>query len=381
MLGVSTLSGCNNESIDEELLKETTPHIESNIDKAISTATKALQGMRQATRNNKDCSVKEIFPILSQKAVTRTATTDTLLYLINYNEGFAIVGAQNYTDQIFAISDDSQMNITDTITNPILADLINAYANFVDDDILSRGVQTNQSGTIINVLEYMPPLIQAKWGQDNGFCAMYTDGGPAGCGPVAVAQVCYYHKKPQSFNGYQFDWNLMQNIKTKSDFENNPEAGEQVSRFLYEIAQKMGTKNGSTPEKNIAPCFSSMGYSASHSYLDISIVKWGILRCEPAIICASTKKNERHAWVVDGYRETETKTPRSNGYDYDYQYDYYLHCNWGWNGDANGYYRYADSMGFFEFNTILGAAWGEYGGTSTYVFTEDVNMIYNIFVN
>ena len=39
-----------------------------------------------------------------------------------------------------------------------------------------------------------------------------------------------------------------------------------VSRFFYEIAQKMGTKNGSTYESNIVPCFSSMGYDAAYSY-------------------------------------------------------------------------------------------------------------------
>lgn len=165
MLTLLTLSGCNNGSIDEVLSKEPISHIESNLDKAISTATKALQGMCQTTRNNnKDCFVKEIYPILSKRAVTRASNADTLLYLINYNDGFAIVGAQNYTDQIFAVSNNSQMNISDTIANPILANLINAYANFVGDDILNKGVQTTQSGTIINVLEYMPPLIQSKWG-------------------------------------------------------------------------------------------------------------------------------------------------------------------------------------------------------------------------
>ncbi len=324
--------------------------------------------------NNKNCFVKEIYPILSKRAVTRASNADTLLYLINYNDGFAIVGAQNYTDQIFAVSDNSQMNISDTIANPILANLINAYANFVGDDILNKGVQTTQSGTIINVLEYMPPLIQSKWGQGVHFCAMYTDGGPAGC--VPVAQVCYYHKKPQSFNGYQFDWNLMQNIKMYSDFKNNSEAGKQVSRFFYEIAQKMGTKNGSTYESNIVPCFSSMGYDAAYSYLDIHTIKWGILNGrEPAVICATTDTG-RHAWVVDGYRETETKTPRPNGYDY--QYDYYLHCNWGWDGNADGYYRYANSMGFFEFDTTSGAAWGGDGTNASFVFTEDFRMVYNI---
>ena len=378
MLTLLALSGCDNGNIDEVLSNEPIPHIESDLDKAISTATKALQSMKPATRNSKDCFVKEVYPILSSKAVTRASNADTLLYLINYNNGFAIVGARNYTDQLFAISDNSQMSITDTIANPILADLINAYANFVSDDGLNKSVQATQSGTIVEVLEYMPPLIQSKWGQGPNFSALYTDGGPAGCVPVAVAQVCYYHKYPQNFNGYQFDWNLMQNIKMDSDFKNNPEAGKQVSRFFYEIAQNMGTKEGSTFESKIVPCFSSMGYRAAYSTLDINTVKWGILNGrEPAIICAGTDVG-RHAWVVDGYRETETKTP--NGYGYDYQYDYYLHCNWGWNGNANGYYRYANSAGIFEFDTVTGPAWGGDGTTASFVFNEEFRMIYNISI-
>ena len=379
MLTMLALSGCNNETIDEVLFKEPISHIESNQERAISTATKALQEMRQTTKNNDDeYFVKSIYPILSKRPATKALNSDTLLYLINYNDGFAIVGARNYTDQIFAISDNSQMSITDTVANPVSANLINSYANFVSDDLLNRGVSTAQSDIIVNVLEYMPPMIQAKWGQRGGFCALYTDGGPAGCVPVAVAQVCYYHKKPQSFNGYQFDWNLMQNIKKSSDFKNNPEAGQQVSRFFYEIAQNMDTKNGSTYESKIVPCFSSMGYESAYSYLDIHTVKWGILnRHEPAIICATSDAG-RHAWVVDGYRETETKTPHPNGYDYVYQYDYYLHCNWGWNGIADGYYRYANSMGFFEFDTTSGAAWGGDGTKASFIFTTDFMMVYHI---
>jgi len=50
MLTLLTLSGCNNGSIDEVLSKEPISHIESNLDKAISTATKALQGMCQTTK-------------------------------------------------------------------------------------------------------------------------------------------------------------------------------------------------------------------------------------------------------------------------------------------------------------------------------------------
>ena len=116
-------------------------------------------------------------------------------------------------------------------------------------------------------------------------------------------------------------------------------------------------------------------FLVSHRW-DIHTIKWGILNGrEPAVICATTDTG-RHAWVVDGYRETETKTPRPNGYDY--QYDYYLHCNWGWDGNADGYYRYANSMGFFEFDTTSGAAWGGDGTNASFVFTEDFRMVYNI---
>lgn len=374
-----TLSGCN-DTINEVLLEESAPRIiESNQDKAVCTATRALQGMSQTTRNNKGYSVKDIYPVLSSGIATRSSNVDTLLYLINYNSGFAIVGAQNYTDQVFAISDNSQVSITDTLTNPILAHLINAYADCVSNDILNKEMKTAQSKTIVNVLEYMPPLIQSRWGQGVNFCAMYKDDGPAGCVPVAVGQVCYYHKKPLNFNGYRFDWDLMHNIKMYSDFKDNTEAGTQIARFFYEIAQKMETKNGSTFENKIVPCFSSMGYSAAYSNLDINTVKWGILNGRaPAIICASSDAG-RHAWVVDGYRETETKTLRPTGYYYDYQYDYYLHCNWGWNGTANGYYRYADSRGFFEFDTTSGAAWEGDGTHSSYVFADSFRMIYNIY--
>lgn len=374
------LGGCS-ESINEVVLEKPVSNVaESNLDKAILTATKALQGMRQTTRGGEDYSVESVYPVLSKGAITKSSNVDTLLYLINYNDGFAIVGAQNSTDQVFAISDDGQINITDTIANPILARFINAYADCVTNNIVneSGGVFIESFNTL---LEYMPPLIQAEWGQNGGFCALYDDGGPAGCVPVAVGQICYYYKKPQSFNGYQFNWDLMRNIKSRSDFSNNVEAGEQVSRFLYEIAQNMGTENGSTFENKIVPCFSAMGYSASYDWMNISVIREGIMNASaPYIVGAAASIGGRHAWVIDGYRETETKTKYlgASGFFYRYQYDYYLHCNWGWDGIANGYYRYADSSGMLKFDTISGAEWGGDGTTSIYVFDDDFTM-FSIF--
>ena len=170
----------------------------------------------------------------------------------------------------------------------------------------------------------------------------------------------------------------MQNIKSRSDFNNNVEAGGQVSRFLYEIAQNMGTEDGSTFENKIVPCFSAMGYSAGYDWIDISIIREGIMNASaPYIVGAAASSGGRHACVIDGYRETETKTKfmDSSGFYYEYQYDYYLHCNWGWDGTANGYYRYADSSGMLKFDTTSGAAWGGDGTTSIYVFDDDFTMI------
>lgn len=88
----------------------------------------------------------------------------------------------------------------------------------------------------------MPPLVQSQWQQDDGFNALFPNNENVGCVPVAVAQVCYYHKKPQSLDGYQFNWNLMQNIKNSSNLfvysNSNEEASKQVTRFLYELAKK-----------------------------------------------------------------------------------------------------------------------------------------------
>ena len=377
----------NTEDFDSVSSQKKYSHTETNLDKAICTATKALQEMSPYTRSHKECTFKNAYPVLSKRIATRSgnADTDTLLYLINFDQGFAIIGAQNCTDQIFAISDNSQISVTDTITNPVLAKMISSYAKFVEDKSSSKKVIDTQSEPIINVLQYMPPLVQSQWQQDDGFNALFPNNENVGCVPVAVAQVCYYHKKPQSLDGYQFNWNLMQNIKNSSNLfvysNSNEEASKQVTRFLYELAKKMGTNNGSTYRREILPCLKSMGYEASQSALDINTVKWDILNGrEPVILCGNVSGNSiGHAWVVDGYRETETKIPHTNNDDYDYQYDYYLHCNWGWGGIADGYYKYANSMGLFDFDTTHGADWGGNGTTSRYEFTDNLIMFYYIY--
>lgn len=51
----------------------------------------------------------------------------------------------------------------------------------------------------------------------------------------------------------------------------------------------------------------------------------------------------------------------------------------GWGGIADGYYKYANSMGLFDFDTTHGADWGGNGSTSIYKFSENLIMFYYIY--
>ncbi|MGM0586917.1 MAG: C10 family peptidase [Bacteroidota bacterium] len=91
------------------------------------------------------------------------------------------------------------------------------------------------------------------------------------------------------------------------------------------------------------------GYSKSIRRLDYQntsnydVVKDQIENNLPVLFTGSEKENfwfisyrgDGHAWVADGYRETQVCT--SEGYRNTYLS---FHMNWGWNGAYDGYYSF-----------------------------------------
>jgi len=181
----------------------------------------------------------------------------------------------------------------------------------------------------------------------NKYCKT-SDGRPAqsGCTAGAIEQIMSFHKWPQSYGGYQFDWEKMQ----IDDYDG-------VARILYLLGLPGNLnynydKNGidypaSAYTSKIMPTLRAFGYDTPTPFLDFfdnEDIAREALKHEPLFMQSSSTVNDKgHCWVIDGYM-----THISYGLvGTDEKYNkFYYHCIWGWGGDCNGYYYVTDVKAF-----------------------------------
>ncbi|MCD7963117.1 MAG: C10 family peptidase [Rikenellaceae bacterium] len=315
-----------------------------------------------------------------KRALTKSLqnSNDTLFFIVNFENksGFTFIPADRRIDAILAYSengnliDDSEENIFMDIVLEGMEQFIYAELAYLDsvgitDTKGRRGDEIESDGPgdrfyPITGPEKVEPLLTVNWNQGspyNNLCPL-KDGerANAGCVPIAVAQVMAYHKKPASYNGYNYDWNGMINGTNNSA----------TARLVADVGNIMGTtygwvEDGSSTEYTKAKyCFEVMGYKNVPSFTDYSIHRLlaPLRDGYPALVRGySTRTNNflgliysysgGHMWVVDGFQAVQKDNPnRPNlggsivGQENTDTYDYLLHCVPGWFGDYNGYYNY-----------------------------------------
>ncbi len=186
------------------------------------------------------------------------------------------------------------------------------------------------------------PLLTTQWRQDFGFnllCANYPE--PAGCGPIAIAQIMKFHKYPTSYN-----WTAMPN--NTASYE---------TQILIRDIQNLSTDSASASK--IINTFEHFGYSTSISmYSEDATIDEIVNDNQPFIMQGWTENDLGHSWVCDGVQ----RTYNTSGYFIEFYIDgeycslefapskddvvyvsspvsYYFHQNWGWGpGGGNGWY-------------------------------------------
>lgn len=204
-------------------------------------------------------------------------------------------------------------------------------------------------------------LLQTNWHQGYPF-NVDAPNKLAGCVPIAVAQITYYHKYPSKYN-----W---------SQIGVNPVLNDAFSYFIKDIRNLCEVKyeaNGTgSNHLKAKKALENLGYSVtiagtpSEDKLSSQI----ILK-NPTYIQGINSSGKGHAWVCDGYRniqsisiatfipnpndprfELKKKSPNGFiGYDVNLQntpvseIGKYFHMNLGWwAGASNGWYRYDTYM-------------------------------------
>ena len=123
------------------------------LEEALTIADNWFTQMERNTRSV-DRKVKSVDYVKSAYR-TRSDDHDTLMYLVNYenNQGFALLGCPETSKDIYAISEEGSLDMSDTVYNKPLAMFI---ASARVDAKISTLASTNISGR--SILPINPPI-------------------------------------------------------------------------------------------------------------------------------------------------------------------------------------------------------------------------------
>ena len=364
----------------------------------LETVLDAIDG--PATRSGGRRRVREVkaVPIITRYAGTRSGSrtrVDSAFYLVNFesNAGYAILAGDKRLDPVIAVVDQGNLDrlnvdldaIPDAIDSldydPVKDDFrigstglpdprndYEAYNEHPFDATLPLYWKQNTSGQVQGYDGWVPttikgawhvtgaitPMLKTKWRQGfpfNNLAPIYgTKHAPAGCVPVAVAQIMAYHEFPADFCdwkltktifGYENPYSLYTSFNSIADSikaVGSVGAQNEVSRLLYRIGKgcdvDYGANNSSAYPVDAKNFMKDMGYRNTVRHLGYERVE--ILKCLERgcpVFIGARRAGGGHAWVIDGYIRREYVCT-----GYDTQKQLLMHCNWGYAGSADGYY-------------------------------------------
>lgn len=301
------------------------------------------------------------------------------LYIFQFPErGFVIVSADSAAFPVIGYS------ITDKWPqNEMPVQVVEWLKNYINQIYQIRKQKLKPDSIIINawlkpetILKYnknqrsIEPLTLSLWSQGTFFndSCPAMDGGQsgralAGCVPVAMAQVLYFHRFPvhgtgshsytipslgiqcsANFGNTRYNWDGM---LVKPD-RNSPS----LSQLIYHCgvaveASYSSSATAASTEETEGALKQYFGYSDETIFYQKSNYQdsvWKLmlrtnLELNQPLIYKGSNGWVGHAWVCDGYDGAE-----------------HFHFNWGWSGVANGFY-YLDNLnpGNYNFTFDQGA--------------------------
>ena len=306
---------------------------------------------------------------LTTRAVNGALPTDPLIYIIpTDNNGCAIVGADERMEAVYAVLDNSTLTAEDILgvetrsdsqneedgeeikefVSAMLNDAITFNARMVGTGD-SYPTTENEYDTMIVALK-VAPLLKTKWHQESPFSICFAEefNGFAGCGPIAAAQILYYHRQPEYIESelFPFDWYYISRCEYGQPFVNDTnQYSREASRFIWEIAQIMGASpnnNGTSVNEvgalNIIQLTQFRDAARIISYNTNRVIE--MLNQDLPIYTIGLRNNTNgHAWVIDGYeyRRYYNKLTPTTFAECKYP-ETYIHCNYGYSGRCDGYY-------------------------------------------
>lgn len=303
---------------------------------------------------------------------------DTLIYEVDFEEGgFVLVSGHKSCDPVLAFSFPDENNSYYEILNHY-NELPDALRYFVDlyksQNLYNFNNAVDQRYHILwdslhssnysrsTSIKKKGPLLTTKWGQtesNDGYGHAYNFGiigldttcsnCPAGCVPVAMAQIINYWKHPINNPNWceQYDWNDMPDELIRRDNPFYEIQRNAISKLIRDCGSAVSVRYCPPSSNNRCQsgAYSNRVPFALHQFgfndaiyqskSDYSQEDWESLIIEdlndehPLLYRGVDNDRESsHSFVCDGYKKIFSS--------------YKFHFNWGWRGEGNGWFTLGD---------------------------------------
>ena len=314
--------------------------------------------------------------------------TTPAVYVFNAanNKGFVLVSAEDNARAVLGYSDEGSLDAEHLPAN------MRAWLQMYADE-LSRAAQLPAATAPQRAVDLYPtvePLLgNTSWNQNapyNNHCPIdpnTQERSVTGCMATATAQVMYHHKYPKTGTGsysYWCGWETLSVDYSKEtyDWDNmlpsyrgdyTQVQSDAVAKLMYHLGVACNMWYGSNASgagmgSGMQAIVRNFDYDAAirvlmKDYMDeemlMDVIAEDLQASRPILIGALTKRQEGHAFVLDGMKA-----------------DGYIHINWGWGGYANGY---------FALSAMNPENQGIGGASDNGAFTEQVTLYTGIQPN
>lgn len=279
------------------------------------------------------------------------------LYYINFSDslGFVII-SNDPRKEVLGFSLSGNIKQDKIIDNPGLLITLSNLEAFASEPSRVDSIDHYEYGEWTST--YYPPntgYCQVKWRQGNKYIKdqfnYYCPDSasfhcPAGCVPVATAQLMSMYGYPSSYGSYSFDWTAMK----ANSAATAPNGEYYVGRLLQQLGLPSNLNVSYHPSGsgasslNIPQTLQNFGYSQGGSFNWFTNSSIQDLQSGYPIIIRGqiSPSGGGHAWLGHGLLKRERQVT-AYGYDGEIvesniEVFYYVLCNFGWGGSGDGYY-------------------------------------------
>lgn len=370
-----------------ETLTSTTIPVENAL-ASLSKLSKELYGETKTAKKNYSV---EVFGGVKTKS-SRNTLPDTTLYIVNMEDGYAVLSAQSkIKTEVFCITESGSISAADiqkailrmeytpspqkssdnendggddseededdyfedlgreTVPAIIAASVLNQWYYGCEPEYEVNATKANTYTGTPNT----SAMLKTKWDQGAPFNNFRKDGAPAGCVAVATAQIIEFNALNHGYtsftDGKKFDWNLLFTVchcSNPSTFGLSSAQQQEASNFLSYVGLKKNcyirydaTKGSYGYADGAKRTFKNMKYKSVKKYLgfekaDKNRAIAQLTNGFPMYMGGVRGTSSGHAWVLDGiyvrkvYNETGSYLRTES----------FFHINWGWQGWSDGYY-------------------------------------------